>query len=161
MCIYWLNAQITTNEIPPSFNLVIKRSLSTLSAQVLTAPNMQQVRAEDEINDSEPGGVRYAYPVIVNYTLTNSGVWQDLPNGSKLWRLKVKIPGALSTHAFYDQFYLPEGGKFFVYNEDTRQHIGAITSEFLQSTASDPVEFATGLIFGETVPLNTTSRLQS
>jgi hypothetical protein len=54
------------------------------------------MKKEDLINDSQPGPVRYAYPVNVNYTLENSGVWQELNDGSKIWRLKVKLPGALS-----------------------------------------------------------------
>jgi len=113
---------------------------------------MAIIRAEDKVNDTLPGGpLRFAYPVKVHYTLANSGVWQTLKDGSKLWRLKVRLPGALSTNALYDKFLLPKGAKFYVYSEETRQSIGAITSEYLNNESNGAFEFSTGLIYGETV----------
>ena len=81
---------------------------------VLTAPNRVRIEKEDIENDRIPGPLRFAYPVQVNYTLENSGVWHQLDDGSRIWRLKVNIPGALSTNTYYDKFWLPEGSKFFV-----------------------------------------------
>jgi hypothetical protein len=51
----------------------------------------------------------------------------------------------------YDKFWLPEGAKFFVYSEDTEQYIGAITSEYIGGSRENPIEFATAIIYGETV----------
>ena len=113
---------------------------------------MAIIRAEDKVNDTLPGGPwRFAYPVKVHYTLANSGVWQTLKDGGKLWRLKVRLPGALSTNALYDKFRLPKGAKFYVYSEETRQSIGAITSEYLNNESNSAYAFSTGLIYGETV----------
>jgi hypothetical protein len=103
------------------------------------------------INDAGPGPVRYAFDVPVNYTLENSGAWQELPNGSRLWRLKIEMQGALSTNAYYDRFWMPKGAKFFVYSEETGQTIGAITSEFIEGSREKPIQFATALIYGESV----------
>ena len=91
------------------------------------------------------------YPVWVNFTLENSGTWLFLEDGSKIWRLKVNIPNALATVTYYDKFWLPEGGKFFVYNEETKQSIGAVISDFIESSHEKPIEFATSLIYGENV----------
>lgn len=74
-----------------------------------------------------------------------------MDDGSKIWRLKVNIPGALSTNTYYDKFWLPEGGKFFIYSEDPQQSIGAITSEFIGGSKDEPIKFATALIYGENV----------
>ena len=113
---------------------------------------MAIIRAEDKVNDTLPGGpLRFAYPVKVHYTLANSGVWQTLKDGGKLWRLKIRLPGALSTNALYDKFLLPKGAKFYVYSEETRQSIGAITSEYLNNESNSAFAFSTGLIYGETV----------
>lgn len=76
-----------------------------------------------------------------------------MPNGDRLWTLNLLLPGALSTHVLYDEFWIPEGGKFFVYNRETRQSIGAVTSEFLNGSVERPQEFATALIYGEHVTL--------
>jgi hypothetical protein len=147
-----LHAQITTDERPYGLSVTAKAKLNEQNVITLSAPNRIVIAQEDLINDnnlSEP--VRYAYPVDVNYTLENSGVWQELNDGSKIWRLKVKLPGALSTNTMYDKFWLPEGAKFFVYSEDTEQSIGAITSEYIEGSRENPIEFATAIVYGETV----------
>jgi hypothetical protein len=148
---YALHAQITTDEQPYGLNVTAKARITGQNAIALSAPNSFVIAQEDLINDSQPGPVRYAYPVDVNYTLENSGVWQELNDGSKIWRLKVKLPGALSTNTMYDKFWLPDGAKFFVYSEDTEQYIGAITSEYIERSRENPIEFATAIIYGETV----------
>jgi hypothetical protein len=148
-----LHAQITTDELPYGL-LNNVTSVATASRQniiTLPAPNITSIAQEDSINDSQPGPVRYAYPVEANFTPGNSGTWQELNDGSRIWRLRVKLPGALSTNALYDKFWLPEGGKFFVYSEDTEQYIGAITSEYIGGSRENPIEFATAIIYGETV----------
>ena len=153
----FLDAQITTEEAPPIFDLYMSSlkgvNLNT-SEQSLPSPDMKTIEMEDRANDGKRGGpLRFAYPVKVHYTLTNSGRWFDLKDGSKLWRLKVRLPGALSTNTSYDVFRLPKGAKFYVYSEDTKQYIGAITSEYLPvyESSNIPYAFATGLIYGETV----------
>jgi len=144
-----LQAQITTNEQPYGLkgNVKIQRQ----NKIVLSLPDKTRIKQEDFVNDQQSGLVRYAYPIEVNYTLENSGVWQQLNDGSKIWRLTVKIPDALSTNTYYEKFWLPEGGKFFVYSEETRQSIGAITSEFIGGSKENPIKFATAIIYGENV----------
>jgi hypothetical protein len=121
-----------------------------ISVKTLTKPDMEAVRAQDAIADMQIGAWRFAYPVPVNYTLTNSGTWHTLDNGDKLWQLKVRMPDALSISARFDKLYLPKGAKFFVYNEETRQ-TEAITSESLSGSFANPIKYATGSIYGETV----------
>jgi hypothetical protein len=152
--VHVLNAQIVTDEQPTGLTLVqssISRNANIYSdtVQILSAPNRVTINIEDSIADSQPGPLRFACPVQVNYTLYNSGTWQVLANGDKLWKLKVKLPGALSTNALYDKFWLPEGGKFFVYSEETEQYIGAVTSEYIGGSYEEPAPFATALIYGE------------
>jgi hypothetical protein len=145
-----LNAQITTDELPYG----LKEDSIRAKKQdiiVLSAPDKTIIAKEDSINDSEPGAVRYACPVNVNYTLENSGEWQTVDDGGKIWRLKVQLPEALSTNTYYDKFWLPDGAKFFVYSENTRQYIGAVTSEYTGGSRNEPVAFATALIYGEDV----------
>jgi len=155
-----LYAQLTTNEQP--YGLQQRNAgQSKQTYIVLPPPDVRQLAIEDSINEQsriagvdsvmQGGGTRFAVAVWVNYTLENSGVWETLPNGDKIWRLKVKIPNALSTHTYYDKFWLPEGCKFFVYSEETGQSIGAVTSQFIKGSKNDPALFATALIYGESV----------
>ncbi len=96
---------------------------------------------------------RFGYPHKVNYDLTNSGTWQVLPNGDKLWQLNVICPGALSVNFCYDKFWLPEGGKFFVYSKDRKHSIGAFTYKNNKGDNINPRGFATGLVYGNDVVL--------
>jgi hypothetical protein len=155
--VYVLNAQIVADEKP--FGLMLVQSSISHSAnilhsdnmQILSVPNRITINMEDSVMDSKQGPLRFAYPVQVNYTLYNSGTWQVLTNGDKLWKLKVKLPSALSTNALYDKFWLPEGAKFFVYSEETGQYIGAVLSEYIGGSYEEPIPFATALIYGESV----------
>jgi len=141
-CIAALNmfAQRSTDEQP--YGLKEGFRVQSQNITILKAPDLPRIKKEDLENDQYPGPLRYAYPVLVNYTPENSGLWQQLEDGSKIWQLKVSIPGALATVTYYDQFWLPEGGKFFVYSEDTRQSIGAVISEFIDGNREKPIEFA-------------------
>jgi hypothetical protein len=142
--------QITTNEQPYGLrqkNLSIKGK----TTNTLSVPDKSKIEQEDYENDKEPGPLRYAYAIHVDYDMQNSGTWYDLGDGSKIWRLNVVLPDALSTNAYYRKFWLPEGGKFFVYNEETGQSIGAITSEYIGGNKENPIEFATALVYGESV----------
>jgi hypothetical protein len=146
-----LSAQITTNEQPYSWNNPDGLAIGREDEIELPVPDKVRIEEEDKINDSEPGPLRYAYPVPVNFTAENSGSWQTLNDGGKLWTLNVKLPGALSANAIYDKFWLPDGAKFFVYSNKTKQFIGAVTSEFLMGSSKEPATFATAIIYGENV----------
>jgi hypothetical protein len=127
LSVHVLSAQIVTGEQPIGLTLVqssVSRNDNVVQ-QILSVPDRAIINREDSIADSQPGPLRFARAVQVNYNLYNSGTWQTLANGDKLWKLKVKLPGALSTNAVYDKFWLPEGAKFFVYSEETEQYIGS------------------------------------
>ena len=151
-----VKAQLSTNEKPISFDLkseltVISRSL----IPVITTPKLDLAKiakedAEDEEYDMPP---RFGYSHKVSYDLDNSGIWYELPNGDKLWQLEVVCPAALSVNFCYDKFWIPEGGKFFVYSKDKKHTIGAFTSTNNKGDRENIRGFATGLIYGDNVML--------
>ncbi len=151
-----VKAQLSTNEKPISFDLkseltVISRSLTP----VITTPKLDMAKiakedAEDEEYDMPP---RFGYSHKVNYDLNNSGTWFQLPNGDKLWQLEVVCPAALSVNFCYDKFWIPEGGKFFVYSKDKKHNIGAFTSRNNKGDRENNPGFATGLVYGDDVVL--------
>ena len=142
-----LYAQRTTNERP--YGLRAEMQVQKQDAIVLPAPDIERLKQEDAINNERNKPI--AFPIRVNYTLENSGVLQELDDGSKIWRLKVNLPGALATITNYDKFWLPEGGKFFVYSEETEQSMGAFISKSVGGSKEEPVDFTTALIYGENV----------
>jgi len=149
-----MHGQITTNEQPFGLNNTSKKIFQTDYIDKDLLPNMVVIEAEDKVRDPDESiPLRFAYPVKVDYSIQKSGQWEELPNGDKLWTLDLVVPEALSTHVLYDKFWLPEGGKLFVYNRNTGQSIGAVTSEYLEGSAENPQSFATGLIYGENMTL--------
>lgn len=149
-------AQISTNEKPISFNTDLELIvISKSSTPIVTMPKLDMAKIakedeEDELYDMPP---RFGYPHIVNYNLNNSGTWFELPNGDKLWQLEVVCPAALSVNFCYNKFWIPEGGKFFVYSKDRKHTIGAFTSRNNKGDRENVRGFATGLVYGDDVVL--------
>ena len=96
---------------------------------------------------------RFGYQHRVNYDLNNSGTWYKLSNGDRLWQLNVVCPNALSINFCYDKFWIPEGGKLFVYSKDKKQAIGAFTYKNNKGGRENLRGFATGLLYGSEVIL--------
>lgn len=110
------------------------------------APDLDKIKAEDA---AEPNKYRVGIAVPVNLNIDNSGEWTELPDGGKIWRLSMKVDGALALGVYYDNFWLPYGGELYLYNEEKTHLIGAYTEE---NNNSDCV-FATQLVEGDVVNL--------
>ena len=150
------SAQISTNEKPVSFGLDLEDEKGgTHSVQTITMPalDMAKIEAEDLEDEEYDMPPRFGYRHKVSCDLINSGTWQQLSNGDKLWRLNVVCPGALSVNFCYDKFWIPEGGKFFVYSKDKKHSIGAFTSRNNKGDRENIRGFATGLVYGDDVIL--------
>lgn len=117
-------------------------SLAEQPYQLLTPPNVERLREEDR---SHPG-FRFAAPIHTDLDLDNSGEWAQLPNGDRLWTLKLRAPGAKALAALYDDFFLPPGAKLFMLSEDGSRVLGAYTHHNNSRTG----RFLTGFIPGET-----------
>ena len=148
--------QLSTKEPPISFDL--KKNLSDIeddSIQIVTMPalDMKKIEAEDLEDEEYDMPPRFGFPHKVNYNLTNSGTWTELPNGDRLWRLNVICPNALSVNFCFDRFWIPKGGKLFVYSKDRRHYIGAFTSNNNKGDVNHIRGFATGLVYGNDVVL--------
>lgn len=75
----------------------------------------------------------------------NSGVWTDLPNGDRVWRLQIKVPDAPATSLYYEDFFMPEGASLFVYNSEKTHLIGSYDSENNHSSRM----FSTEIVYTE------------
>ena len=85
--------------------------------------------------------------------LTNSGVWQTLSNGDRIWTLEIYSPSAKSINLLYDRFWLPQNAEFYIYNSAKTHSIGGFTSRNNKGTRAKPKRFGTGLVFGDRVIL--------
>lgn len=145
-----LNAQNSEGGHPLSFGTNFRESyIQDLKVELLPPFDLAGLQAEDVVNDLSKGPFRFGYNHDVNFSLNNSGSWITLPNGDRLWQLCLRSPGAVSMNLAFDDFFMPEGAKLFVYNVDKNYVIGAFTTLNNQ----DDRAFATDLIPGDAIVL--------
>lgn len=139
-------AQLSNGGTPYSFS-----SPRTLEVPKVVMPeiNLPQLRAEDELEQAKGVPFRFGSPHSVKLNLLNSGIWETLPDGSRLWRLKISAPTASSINLIYSDYWLPEGAKFYIYDENRKYVIGAFTHR----NNKDDRTFATGITPSDAVIL--------
>lgn len=143
-------SQISEGGSPLSFTTSEQIS-AVFDSRQLPAPDMGKITNEDQQNAESqfPEPDRMGVSVPVHLDMNNAGTWETLPDGTRLWRLKLTVSGALALGVYYDHFNLPEGGKLYLYNAAKTQVIGAFTS-----FNNDPSGlFATQFVQGEEVTL--------
>lgn len=137
-----LTAQISVGSEPMSILL----GLSTSFEQVNMPPvDTKKLLEEDAAIANVPDlPLRYAKVLDVNYSPDNSGTWETLSDGSRIWRLGIKSTDAKSINLFFNEFYMPKGATFFVYNLSKTMILGAFT----ELNNSESRQFATALTSG-------------
>lgn len=137
-----LKSQITAGGDPVTSDPELSTHFKSLAGpEVLKAPDWGKVARED----AEGPGTRFSVPIAVNFDKENHGEWTELPNGDRVWRMHIKSPGALAVAVFYNDFFLPQGAKLFMYSPDKKQKKGAYTWRNNRDTR----RFWTGLINGD------------
>ena len=124
---YSLHAQISHGGEP-----IIRDELKSQVASVVLPAF--QIEIESEVGDSKEENSRlkhakYAYKYDVEYAITNSGKWDNLDDGRRVWRFSIRSEGAYSLGLEFSKFNIPVGGKVFVYNNSSNTFLGAFTNE--------------------------------
>jgi lysyl endopeptidase len=95
-------------------------------------PDIDALRAEDaEIDDTGTAPWRFGFNNYTNLGLNNSGTWFDLPNGDRIWLLKIVCDNALTINLTFNQTSIPEGNELYVYNPDKSFILGKFTDYHL------------------------------
>ena len=137
-------SQVTNSGEP--FSWSIEMDNSTITQHSLPEFDMQEVKAEDAINDNLPMPWRFGYMHSVDYGL-NDGEWHTLENGDRIWRLLITSRDALTLNFIFDDFYMPEGGYIYLYNDERTDLLGAYDSSQNQESGI----LGTWLVDGDTV----------
>lgn len=141
------SAQLSQGGTPTSFDshFTAKHAINNIS---MPAFDLAALLAEDAINDQSKGPFRFGFNHMVNIGL-NNGTWTTLANGDRLWQMEVTSVGAQTINLAFDDFYMPEGGKLFIYNTTKTFVMGAFTNQNNQ----EDKQFATDLIPGDAIVL--------
>ncbi len=121
-----ISAQVTNEGEPMSWKFT---NLGNVTPQIMPEIDLASLQAEDLINDSRrdiPWRFGLELPVYLN--MTNSGAWDVLSNGDRIWRLNIISEGANTLNFIFDDFYLPPGATLYFYNNSRTDLLGAYTS---------------------------------
>jgi PKD repeat protein len=149
-------AQISEGGTPPSFDFPEMKTLESSKSSFLVQAGFD-VRAQIEADRKEQEATWGATPlkigkrIFVNEAqggldLLRDGEKTVLPDGAEIWRLNIKSPGALAVGLYYDRFFIPKGGKLFIYNPENKALIGAFTERNNVATGKN---FATEMVLGD------------
>lgn len=120
-------AQLSVSETPYSFTETI--SETEIFTFLAPSVNTDSLLAEDAVTDKYKDiPWRFGHIIPVSLTMDNAGTWHLLPNGNKIWRLKISCKKALSINLNFGYFKIPDGASFYVYSENKTEILGAFTS---------------------------------
>ena len=142
-----LSAQIGHGGLPYSFRK--STGLSQLNVEWLPYLDNKTLLEEETTTASKQDGFTFGKEIDVNYNLDNSGLWENLSNGSRLWRLAIESTGAYSLNLLFDSFYIPPHSHLFIYTEDQSFVMGSFTYENNNQWG----DFATSLLPGDAIVL--------
>ena len=116
--------------LPTSTKLVLNDKV--IEQWIYTQPDLAALQAEDASTDDQGTAPwRFGYNNYTNLNTTNAGSWFDLPNGARLWLLRVKCEQALTVNLTFENTNIPEGNQLFVYNPSKDFILGAFTQEHI------------------------------
>lgn len=117
-------AQVSGGGKPFSFSNPLS---DNLSAATVVMPSIDVPSLQREARDVYAKGKMLPAGKIfpVSLTMENSGSITRLPNNDKVWRLQIRVPDAPATSLYFEHFYIPEGGRLYVYNAEKTHLIGS------------------------------------
>lgn len=144
-----VKSQISDGGKPISFNYQSLLKSEQTSVQIPVEFSVEDLIAVDEWRVSQGGPL--AVSTLINKTLDmdHSGQWLTLPGGEKIWRLQLQAKDAIALMLYYDTFYIPEGGKLYIYNAEKTHILGAYTAR----TNPEGKSFATEFVAGDDIIL--------
>jgi hypothetical protein len=120
-----ITSQVTNEGKPISWKL--QQETKSIITHKLPKIDLKKIQQEDLINDKLALPWRFGFKHNVNLGFAD-GQWTVLDNGDRIWRINISSKGALSMNVIFDQFFIPEGGKVYLYNNDRSDLLGAYTS---------------------------------
>ncbi|MFO7977280.1 MAG: T9SS type A sorting domain-containing protein [Bacteroidales bacterium] len=141
-----LTGQISQPGSPPSFS---KHSIAReVPSEQMVQVDVRQLLTDDQLfDDMKDVPWRFGDNIAVDLHPENSGRWDLLPDGSRLWRLGISSAGAYTLNLTFDRYRLPAGAELYVYNADRSVVLGAFTDFNNQEDGY----FATTLVPGDHV----------
>lgn len=78
--------------------------------------NKTKLEREDNLDKKRGMPLRIALNFPLKYRLSNIGTWKLNQDSTLTWKFELTVPGARGLIASFTDFYIPPGGKLYVYN---------------------------------------------
>lgn len=136
-----IRAQENPTIAPYSFNNALENNIPVIS---MPFHDFNKDIIEAEEFQKQGNYPRFARTFDLDLTMLNAGIWTDLTNGDRVWRLNFKSNGALGLCLFFDNFFLPEGATLHFYSPDHKYVSGSYTNADNQGNELFSTEFMNG-----------------
>jgi uncharacterized repeat protein (TIGR01451 family) len=123
---------------------------SEIDRIVIPQPDMDVIKSEDEFDEKNAQMFKVGRIIPVDISLVNSGTWDLLADGTRVWRLAVNRREAKSLILLYKKFNLTQGCHLFLYNEKRNNLIGSFD---YRNNPQNTEKYSTQMIQGETTYL--------
>jgi lysyl endopeptidase len=145
MLVSFASAQVTNEGKPLSWKA---KGFANVDANKMPQFDLAGLQAEDAINDKDKTKPwRYGFEFLVDHNLQNSGNWTVLANGDRVWRIRYSSEGAQTLNFLFSDFYMPKGGKVYLYNNDRTDLLGA----YDEQQNNEKRELGTWLVTGSDI----------
>ena len=147
LCSISLSAQISFGGNPIGLKAE-KLGLPKAQKIDLPAVDVEALMAEDADRAAQgvKGPYRFGFNHEVDLTMANSGTWNELADGTRLWRLQLHCPQSISINFVFSEYVVPEGARVFVYNTAGDQ-LGAFT----QASSGGAFEMGVSQLAGDLI----------
>ena len=135
--------QISSGGIPTSFHKKKHGIFVPNNYQIeqITSPDLDKINLDDEHAEKNGKPYRVAVNTPVDLNIFNHGTWTTFEDGSKIWRLGIRIKDAKALGIYFsEKLVVPKGGQLFAYNASHTQFIGAYTNHTDDFTALEMVQ---------------------
>lgn len=135
------------NELKVLTKYEINKNVPT---QFIAPPNMEQLKAEDLQRDRNGQFYRIGIATYTHVTPSNAGLWTTLPNGDRVWQLKINAPGAEALSFIFETFKLYDDASFWVQSSDGT----LLRKKLTKADVLDHFQQHIALCFGDEMVLN-------
>lgn len=113
----------------------------------MTGLDLSAIVAQDLLADQDKFMPwRYGIERVVSVDIFTHGHWTELPDGTRIWRMAIRSPGALNLSLNFSDFYIPQGGQVQFYNASQTDW-----SKVHHAKSAGVREFGTWIIEGDEI----------
>ncbi|MHC5061699.1 MAG: hypothetical protein ACYTFK_11525, partial [Planctomycetota bacterium] len=111
-----------------SFGRAVKK-LRFIDHIVTKKIDRRAVRKADRQREQRGGPYRFALARKVLITPWTDGTWEDIDDQTRLWRVHITAPDAMSVNLGFSRYYMPPGGEMFIYTAQEGYELGPFTED--------------------------------